>query len=208
MPKTRAHTTLVVDRSGSMIDMKVEAEGGVAAYLKTLAEVKDAKVTVSLYQFDTAFEPVYVGVKPKDAPAYVLEPRAATALYDAVGLGLEKTKDYIESLAGNQRPEKVAIVIVTDGHENSSREHTFESQKKLIETAQADGWEVVFLAGTPDAVRFGQASGLRTTSYNSRLRGQTVSVYAAAATANADFFVGETATMATPETVEDAEQDE
>ena len=41
--------------------------------------------------------------------------------------------------------EKTVIVIMTDGHENASREFTSTSMKALLDSVRARGWEVVFL---------------------------------------------------------------
>ena len=61
-------------------------------------------------------------------------------------------------MAEADNPEKAVIVIMTDGHENSSREVTREGAKAALERAEKRGWEVVFLGaefssfGDADAV--------------------------------------------------------
>jgi hypothetical protein len=55
--KTRAHITLVVDRSGSMQSIKEEAEVGIRKFIEEQAALDGVKVKVSLYQFDTVYEP-------------------------------------------------------------------------------------------------------------------------------------------------------
>ena len=51
------------------------------------------------------------------------------------------------------------FVIITDGEENSSREHSAEKVKAMIEEGKTYGWEFVFLGANIDAVetagRFG-----------------------------------------------------
>lgn len=209
MSKTiRTHTAICVDRSGSMGegDSKVEAEGGVRGFLDTLKALPDIEQTVCLYQFDYQFEQVYGPVEPAEAPAYELDPRGSTALYDAVGRTLAETRQVIRNLdAVGKAPDKVAIVIATDGKENSSREYNFNAQKKAIADAKELGWEIVFLAGTPKAVDYGRASGLRTTNYDTRRVGQTNAAYGASAQSVADYYVGETTAVETPESVEDKE---
>lgn len=194
---TRAHITLVVDRSGSMRSIQEEAEGGIRKFLEDQAALTGIKVKVSLYQFDSEYEQVYGPVKVGKAPAYHLQPRGMTALFDAVGKGIEDTRAAVAA-AGDERPEKIVVVIMTDGAENSSREHTAESVKALVEAQKAAGWEFVFLAGDLSAAEFGRASGLQTTGYNPAVPGQTRSAYATASAGTADYLRGDAAAVDMP----------
>lgn len=195
---TRAHITLVVDRSGSMSTIRNEAEAGIKKFVDEQAALDGVKVKVSLYQFDDAYEHVFGPVKAADAPAYKLHPRAMTALYDAVGKGIEDTKETVG--AADKTPDKVVVVIMTDGQENASKEHSFDSVTKLVEEQKAAGWEFIFLAGTLEAVKFGQQSGLATRSFDPNRRGQTMTAYAAASANTSDYLTGKAATTATPDT--------
>lgn len=70
---------------------------------------------------------------------------------------------------------------------------------------EAEGGVRGFLAGTPKAVDYGRASGLRTTNYDTRKVGQTNAAYGASAQSVADYYVGETTAVETPESVEGKE---
>lgn len=198
---SKAHVTLVVDRSASMRSIKDEAEGGIRLFLKQQAAVDDVRVNVSLYQFDTDYEHVYGPVKVQDAPDYDLVPRANTALYDAIGLAIRDTEKVVAE--SKKKPKKIVVVVMTDGEENSSREHTFESVSALIRDKKAEGWQLVFLAGQLKSVQFGHASGLTTTAYDPRKAGQTQVVYATASTATANYLGGQTRGVEMPEHVDD-----
>lgn len=198
---TRAHITLVVDRSGSMRSIKEEAEGGIRKFLEDQAALTDVKIKVSLYQFDAEYEHVYGPVKVGNVPAYELEPRGMTALFDAVGKGIEDTKAAVA--AADKKPDKIVVVIMTDGAENSSREHTALTVKQLVEAQKAAGWEFVFLAGDLSAAQFGRASGLQTTGYNPAVPGQTRSAYATASAGTADYLRGDAAVIDMPDIVTD-----
>jgi len=208
MPKTvRTHTAIVVDRSGSMAenDMSTEADSSIRVFIQKLRDLPShVKGTVSLYQFDTLFEPVYGPVKPADAPDYHCAPRGATALYDAVALTILQTRITLQAL--DKKPDKVALVIMTDGKENASHEHSFNGQQALIAEAKLAGWEVTFLAGTPQAVDYGKWSGLKTTAYRGGVRGQTMSAYEASSAAVADFYTGQTESVETPDSVIEEEK--
>jgi hypothetical protein len=174
---TRAHITLIVDRSGSMSEMAQEAEAGIKKFITEQAALDGVKVKVCLDQFDDVYEHVFGPVKAADAPAYRLKPRSMTALYDAIGKGIEDTQAVIDATPEGKRPDKVVVVIVTDGAENSSQEHTFESVSKLVEARKAAGWVFIFLAGQLEAAKLGRKVGLTTTEYNPKVRGQTQNAY-------------------------------
>lgn len=204
MTKVKTYTAIVVDRSGSMGEtegLRLEAEGGVRMFIDKLAGMTEARNMVSLYEFDTEFSHVFGPVKAEDADEYKLVPRGMTALFDAVGLTIEDTKRVIGSMKFKDKPEKVALVIMTDGRENKSKEHTFDSVQKLVADCKKAGWEIVFLAGTLEARQFAQASGLRTSSFDPQTRGSTYSVYSAAANATAGYYAGETVSINVPDSV-------
>jgi Mg-chelatase subunit ChlD len=77
-------------------------------------------------------------------------PRGGTPLFDAVGK--------LVNLAREDNPERSALVIVTDGQENASREQTKESSRALLDACRHRGWQVIFLGADFD--NFSQARDL------------------------------------------------
>lgn len=156
------HLTLVVDRSGSMSSVQVEAEGGINALIAEQFSVA-GRLTVTLSQFDDAFDTVH---RMSAGPfTYALEPRGMTALLDAVGMEVVRTGQDLAALAEEERPGRVILVVVTDGHENSSHEYTVEQVRSMLRVQREQyGWEVRFL-GADDAAWQGEALGVGTTRY-------------------------------------------
>ncbi len=76
-------------------------------------------------------------------------PRASTPLLDAIGHAIADI-DKVEL-----RPdEKIGLVILTDGHENASKEHTKDSIRKMLTDRQDNkGWLVTFLGADIDGFR-------------------------------------------------------
>ena len=174
------HIVLVLDRSGSMKTVKDDTEGGLAAFLEAQHE-NTGDTRVSLYQFDTKYEPVYENVALADVPAFVLVPRGGTALLDAIGRTISSVKTQIKALDEDERPGEVVLVILTDGAENSSQEYTLERVKKMIEKRRAKGWQVVFLGADQDAITVAAGMGIgRETSlaYTARMTGRSISTVA------------------------------
>jgi uncharacterized protein YegL len=150
--------TLVVDRSGSMQQIQGDAEGGVNAFIEGQAK-EPGDVLLTLVQFDTEYEFVHSGVRIQDVPTYKLVPRGATALLDAVGRAINETGERLAKIDEQKRPGLVVFVVMTDGHENSSKEFTKIKLKEMIERQQDKyKWHFTFLGANQDA--FAEAGGM------------------------------------------------
>jgi len=141
---------LIVDRSGSMSSIRDDMVGG----LTTLVEEQKKQpglLTISMVSFDNQVELQHQMATP-DAVSIQLEPRGGTALYDAMGFGLNTLQADIDALPDHAKPETVQVVVVTDGHENASAEYTGKTVKRLVEEKTKDNWDIVFLGANQDAV--------------------------------------------------------
>lgn len=150
---------VLLDRSGSMQSIKSDTEGGFAAYMEQQREVPK-RIEVTLAQFDTDYELVYANRPLAQVPPLLLEPRGMTALYDAVGRLITDIGAELADRAEQDRPGTVIVVVLTDGHENSSREWSHAAVKSLI-TQQQDVWKwnFLFLGANMDAVAIGTEMG-------------------------------------------------
>ena len=115
--------TLVVDRSGSMHSIREDAQGGINAFVQQQAALP-GEALITLVQFDTKYEFLIQGQSAGECGDYELVPRGGTALLDAVGRAINETGDRLSRQAEVDRPGLVVIVVMTDGHENSSQEFT------------------------------------------------------------------------------------
>lgn len=150
--------TLVVDRSGSMAQVREDAEGGVNAFIKQQAE-EPGEAWLTLVQFDTDYQFLHNGVPIGDVPAYQLHPRGMTALLDAVGRAINETGERLAAMNEPDRPGLVVFVVMTDGLENSSKEFSKAQIKQMIEQQQHDyNWHFTFLGANQDA--FAEAGGM------------------------------------------------
>ncbi len=144
---------VIADRSGSMSSILDDSIGGFNQFLKEQQELP-GEATLSLVLFDDKYETPIVNapirnVRPLDKTTFV--PRGMTALFDAVGKGVNGL------LARN--PKKAIVVIITDGGENASTEYKAAGVKSAIDSAKARGYETVFLAANQDAFTVGQTMG-------------------------------------------------
>lgn len=154
------HIVLLIDRSGSMRSKKEDTEGGVAEFLAAQAAA-GVRTSVTLCQFDHAYEVVYEMAEIGRVPAFELVPRGSTALLDAIGRSIAAAGEQLAALPEQERPGSVVMVVATDGHENVSSEYSLEDVKQMI-THQQDvyGWTFVFLGADQDAFTAGTAMGI------------------------------------------------
>lgn len=153
------HITVILDRSGSMESIRADTIGGFNAFLAEQQAVP-VPTTFTLVQFDTqdrfevlhAFAPI-AAVQPLTHGTFV--PRGGTPLNDAIGRGIIDLDGRLAALPPGARPGRIVFVIVTDGHENASREFTGAQVRGMIDAHRAAGWQFVFLSADEHAVRNG-----------------------------------------------------
>ncbi|WP_433661320.1 vWA domain-containing protein [Nocardia sp. CA-128927] len=150
---------VLLDRSGSMQSIKSDTEGGFNAFIEEQRKVPKT-IEVTLARFDTEYECVYANRPLAQVPSLDLQPRGMTALYDAVGRLVTDIGAELAKRPENERPGTVIVVVLTDGHENSSKEWSHTAVKSLI-TQQQDvyNWNFLFLGANMDAVAIGAQMG-------------------------------------------------
>jgi hypothetical protein len=147
------HDFILLDRSGSMQALWSEALHSVNAYVKKLAEDRvDTGVTLATFDKDGEqfkFEIIRERIIPptwKPVSSEDATPRGMTPLNDAIGRIVTLAK------AGfNGTPyDKLALIIMTDGLENASREYNHKAAKALLDDCRAKNWQVIFLGANFD----------------------------------------------------------
>lgn len=163
MKENLTDITIVLDRSGSMQSVSTDTIGGFNEFLKS-QKAAPGEATLTLAQFDDVYEIVHQGVNIQDVPDLTTEtfiPRGYTALLDAIGRSIIATGSRLAALPESERPSKVIFVILTDGHENASKEMTRAKITEMINhQTKAYQWEFVFLGANQDAIQAGAAMGV------------------------------------------------
>jgi hypothetical protein len=201
---TTTHITLLCDRSGSMDQIRADAEGAVNAFLDG-QRVLPGDCTITLADFDAPGGPRNfkdIGLKAEwlhtlyqgpiaNCPAYTLTPRGNTALLDAIGMTITATGEYLSSFEPPQRPDVVIFVVQTDGEENSSRDWTLERVQELIKQ-QTDvySWEFIFLGMGPDTFEQGRSMGFAQNTRSAQAGAAYVGTYAMTSSHVADRRAG------------------
>lgn len=155
------HIAVILDRSGSMQGRTDAVIEHLNSYKEEVANLPE-NVEMSIYQFDTEYEPIVESINARvipDLTSAVYYPRGGTALLDAIGrtiANLDRRRDL---------PAKVVVVINTDGAENSSREYTQSQIKQLVTDRQSQkDWQFVFVGAGIDAFGTGAGFGVRSAS--------------------------------------------
>ncbi len=159
------HISIVLDRSGSMSSIADDIVGGFNEFLAAQRRA-DGMARVTLAQFDSEnpFEVAVDGadlarVRPLRRGDY--QPRGATPLYDAIGRMIGRIDAEVSRRADlGLVSEDQLVVIITDGLENASSEHTRAGVMRLIEERRERGWAFAFLGANQDAYAEGRAIGV------------------------------------------------
>jgi Mg-chelatase subunit ChlD len=159
MSKKRLYVHILLDRSGSMEDCRDSTISAFNEYVNSLRTDSDLSAQISLTLFDDqSIDLIFDRQKPGEMPKLTKEtfvPRGMTPLNDAIA----KTVAEIDK-ADLEKEENIAFVILTDGLENASREHTMQTIKLLLERRQKEkNWLVIYLGANQDAFAEGAARG-------------------------------------------------
>ena len=149
---------VVIDRSGSMSNIREDMVGGLTSLIRTQA-VAPGRLTIDLWSFDDVVENEYTMASPDEVDIRLV-PRGSTALYDAVGRAVVHFGELLAAMDEDARPGTVQVIVVTDGEENSSREFSAAEVKRLVtQQTETYSWGFVFLGANQDAVLTGATLG-------------------------------------------------
>ena len=154
--------TVIMDRSGSMRPLQGWAIEAFNDYLAQQCLEGSTRWTLTL--FDTKVTTPFVAIPgrevvPLDVRTY--QPGGMTALYDAVGRTLDRTKRWIHHQPKPDRPDSVVVVIITDGLENASRHWSQPQVTALIRRLEDRGWQFVFMGADQDSWAVGHSLGIQ-----------------------------------------------
>jgi hypothetical protein len=160
----------VIDRSGSMSSIRADMIGGFNAFIKSQQDAKIGTCRVFAYKFDTTYEPMFEDIDLYQCPLLDnnnYEPRGGTALYDSLGKTIVDIGVRLESTSEEERPEKVLVVTITDGEDNSHLEtiqglkrYTSQEVKDMVEHQKSKyNWDFAYIGANQDAWAVGSSMG-------------------------------------------------
>lgn len=186
MKQGYTHLSILIDRSGSMQSIKKQVIEGFNKMIEEQKALTD-ELTVSLIQFDSIvnnerspfsnvwgsnlkqslrynivndFAPLNE-VKLMNAENYT--PEGGTPLNDSVARLIEETGKRLEAIPESLRPEKVIVVIYTDGEENTSNVHTKSSVRDMIKHQEEKySWKFMYIGANQDSEVESKSRGIST----------------------------------------------
>lgn len=167
MTRDATEIVVVADRSGSMMGLIDEMTKGFNGFIDE--QRKDpSPASVTLVLFDNEVTTVYEGKALAEVPRLTREvyfARGSTALNDALGMAISKTGARLAAMKEEDRPNKVIVMVMTDGEENCSREYNSQQIKDMVKLQQETySWKFMFLGVDIDAYGMGQKYGLQASS--------------------------------------------
>lgn len=158
MKKQRTIYQIILDRSGSMSDC---IENTISGFNEQVSRVRkledkfpDQEIVMGLSTFSHEVEHHLKLASPYSIPnltTKMYKPSGNTALLDAIGLTTMMLEEEIGK--DNNVETTCVVVILTDGHENSSRYYSLQSiREKITKLEVTEKWVFSFIGATLDAV--------------------------------------------------------
>ena len=161
---------MILDESGSMGSMKNDTIGGFNEFIDNQKKIA-GKVNFTFIKFSDYYKIIedctnLFNVSHLNESTYT--PSASTALLDAVGKTINTVKERLIKTPVENKPDKVIMVILTDGQENSSKEFTKSGMvaEMVKEMKEKEGWEFIFLGADVAAWDGGHSMGINTANSN------------------------------------------
>lgn len=173
------HIYVLLDRSGSMMSIKSDVEGGFAAFIAEQRE-QPGECRVTLAQFDNVYEVVYRSVPVTEVGPLVLVPRGSTALLESMGRLITEAGAELAKLPEDERPGAVIVAVMTDGRDNCPGEWTRRAIRDLVNQQTNDySWQFLYMGADQDAIEVGASLGVSADHSVSYSRGKTHETMAA-----------------------------
>lgn len=154
--KKTTYYHLVLDRSGSMDSCWAEAKQVIDKQLLDLQRVQEENSKSELIFSYCAFNQVLrfgdclMPMSQARLDWERIYPDGMTALNDAIGESIHYLNQNIGTALSDADAD-VIMLIMTDGHENSSKQYTATAVKTLMETCEQTGkWNFLFLGAGLD----------------------------------------------------------
>lgn len=148
---------VLLDRSGSMASVRTAMTEAFDGFVLEQRAENPNGLWLTLDQFDTtgphqysemAYETIYERMPIADVGRLQLQPRGWTPLSDALVQFAKRAKAILADTT--DQTERLLLVVISDGKENASTQHTAAEVKALLDGLKSDDCEVIWL-GTQES---------------------------------------------------------
>lgn len=169
--KNSTEIICILDKSGSMQSIKNDIIGSFNSFIESQKnEPGEAKLTLATFSGERSYSierkvtTIYDSINLVDVPELnELNYRCdgGTPLHDAVCATIDRVGYNLSILPEDERPDKVLVVIITDGEENASSKYISTDTKNRIQH-QTDNyaWQFIFMGANQDAVTAANEIGI------------------------------------------------
>lgn len=169
MKKNLCWLVFCIDKSGSMTKIREDMIGGFNSYIDAQIKANVGEARVFAYAFDTYYETLFENVDINLAPRLTTEnyiPRGGTALYDSLGKTITDIGKKLADMDETDRPEKILVVTITDGEDNSHlsgnefRQYSSKEVKEMV-NHQTDvyKWDFAYIGANQNVWAVGASIG-------------------------------------------------
>lgn len=151
--KDATEVLFILDKSGSMAHLTNDVIGGFNSFIADQKKI-EGEIFLTVVAFNQRVDSyARRDLRSIDVIEDVFPYQATgmTALYDAVGEGIEELGKALAGIPEKERPDKVMVVIMTDGEENSSRYYNKDKISSMIEHQRSKyQWQFLFMGANID----------------------------------------------------------
>ena len=170
----KIYNLIILDESGSMQSIKPQAITGLNESLQAIKSAQENYESQSHYVTLVSFNTNRIKTIYDCCPVNRIQeltkndylPNAGTPLYDAMGNSLTQL------MAEVKDEDNVLVTIITDGHENASREYSGKAIFQLIKSLKTKGWIFTYIGANQDVEEVASSMGIRhSLSFNANPEG-------------------------------------
>ncbi len=165
--KQKVHNLIILDESGSMESIKTTIIQGFNELVQTIQGIEkqfpEQEHLISFVSFNSLGLKLLHFIDPasklKQIDDKTYKPDTSTPLFDAMGFGINKLKQYLQG----QSDYNVLVTILTDGEENASKEFSGLDIKKLVEELKQNRWTFTYIGTDHDVEKIAASLSINNT---------------------------------------------
>ena len=166
--KQKTFYHIILDQSGSMRSCLLPTIAGFNEQLQVIQSLQqrypEQEIRVGLTCFNQSVMHAYSVQHPEMVTQLneaIYKPNGSTALYDAIGLTIQRLQYEIGRELVREEAA-VVVVIITDGYENASRSfHQSQISTTIKELESTGKWTFSYIGATVDAVKIATSLHIR-----------------------------------------------
>lgn len=165
--KHQVHNLIILDESGSMQSIKPTIISGFNELVQSIKGIQkqfpEQEHFISIISFNGFGNKIMHFIDPVsklktiDSSNYI--PESMTPLYDALGFGLSKLHQHLET----QKNYNVLVTVLTDGEENASKEYSGLAIKNKIDELSEGNWTFTYIGTDHDVEKMASSLSIKNT---------------------------------------------